>query len=398
MRSFFLFLILSLTLSSEVCWTSPSSLSSQSPAQVKTILSGETLFSLLIKNGFSKKERQEIFARRLAPKKLLLVPGHRYLLIKKPNELQLKIYEHESDITHVFSRISGKIHVLSKKENFEIKTQEVSGQVKGSLITSINKEIKETLVAYKFMNAFLLDHNLKRDIKRGAKFYLAVEKKFDQGHFIKFGEVLIAALEIKGKIKQKVFVPFGQEAGVFLAQEDFSSKKPLYAPVDKLNISSLFQRRRKHPIKGRRQAHLGIDFALPRTSPTYAVADGEILRTGRTRAAGKFIVVQHKNKIKSYYNHLYKINAKIKKGVRIRAGQVVGQIGCTGYCTKPHLHFAIRKGSRMVDPARYLKNYPAHAEKKLKRSFAQIAQKIKQNPARQISRAQDSANSKSSKN
>ena len=391
MRKIFSLLILSFTLSSEVALSISSSLSSQSPAQVKTILAGETLFSLIVKNGFSKKERQEIFARRLTPKKLLLVPGHKYLLIKKPKELQLKIYEHESDIVHIFSRISGKIHVLSKKENFNVKTQEVSGQVKGSLITSITQKINETLVAYRFMNAFLLDHNLKRDIKRGAQFYLVVEKKFDHGHFIKFGEVLIAALEVKGKMEQKIFIPFGEGGGTFLSKKDFSSKKPLYAPVDKLNISSLFQRRRKHPIKGRLQAHLGIDFALPRTSPTYAVADGKILRTGRTRAAGRFIVVQHKNNIKSYYNHLYKIHQGIQKGVKVKAGQIVGQIGCTGYCTKPHLHFAIRKGSRMVDPARYLKNYPAHAETQLKKSFAKTAQKIKQNPARQISHAKDSA-------
>ncbi len=292
----------------------------------------------------------------------------------------MKIYDHQSDLTYIFWKTSNKIGSHSLKENFKVQTLKINGKIKNSLISSINSKINETLVAYRFMNAFLLDYNLKRDIKKNARFYLIVEKKFDHDYFIKFGNVLIAALEINNKVIKKIFVPFsknGISGGAFLSQEDFSSVKPFYSPVNTLHISSSFQARRRHPIKKRRQAHLGIDFALPSASPVYAVANGRVIKTGRARAPGNYIVIQHKNGLKSYYNHLNKVNSNISTGTFVKAGQAIGQIGCTGYCTKPHLHLAIKKNSRMVNPSKYIKGYPAHAEKQLKNSFKRISQKIK---------------------
>ena len=110
--------------------------------------------------------------------------------------------------------------------------------------------------------------------------------------------------------------------------------KPLYSPVAYQHYSSLFKPRRFHPIKKRRQAHLGLDFELPAGHAVYTVQSGRVLRTGKNRAAGNFVVVRHQSGLESYYNHLQSISPEVKKGRQVFNGQKLGTIGCTGYCTK----------------------------------------------------------------
>jgi murein DD-endopeptidase MepM/ murein hydrolase activator NlpD len=81
---------------------------------------------------------------------------------------------------------------------------------------------------------------------------------------------------------------------------------------------------------------------------------------GRNRAAGNFIVISHKNGLESYYNHLQTHQSGLRAGDAIKTGQKIGANGCTGYCTKPHLHFALKKQGRFIDPIRLVRSYPFH--------------------------------------
>ncbi|HWU42130.1 MAG TPA: M23 family metallopeptidase, partial [Bdellovibrio sp.] len=62
---------------------------------------------------------------------------------------------------------------------------------------------------------------------------------------------------------------------------------------------------------------------------------------------------------------LYRIDRKIRPGLKISAGEKIAEVGCTGYCTRAHLHFAIRFHGRMVDPLKYIKAYPYQMERQL---------------------------------
>ena len=83
-----------------------------------------------------------------------------------------------------------------------------------------------------------------------------------------------------------------------------------------------------------------------------------MIKKGRTRGAGNYVVIEHANSYKSYYNHMFKIDDSIRVGMNIKPGDIVGQIGCTGYCTMSHLHFAVKKRGRFVDPAPLTRSYP----------------------------------------
>ncbi|MGE3388086.1 MAG: M23 family metallopeptidase, partial [Bdellovibrionales bacterium] len=73
----------------------------------------------------------------------------------------------------------------------------------------------------------------------------------------------------------------------------------------------------------------------------------------------------------SYYNHLSNIATNVFPGARVANGQKVGEIGCTGYCTKAHLHFAVKRLGQFVNPLLYLKNYPYRSQKMISQHMAE---------------------------
>jgi len=85
--------------------------------------------------------------------------------------------------------------------------------------------------------------------------------------------------------------------------------------------------------------HNGIDIRVPVGAPVLAAADGEVLRIGEGRAAGRMIVVGHAGGLATVYMHLAEIG--VRSGQVVRRGEPVGRSGMTGNATTPHLHFGV---------------------------------------------------------
>ncbi len=73
------------------------------------------------------------------------------------------------------------------------------------------------------------------------------------------------------------------------------------------------------------------------------------LKTDFTAAAGNFVVIRHRGEEYSFYAHLQKDSLRVKKGDRVRQGQVIAKVGHSGNSTEPHLHLQISNGA---DPFR----------------------------------------------
>ena len=67
---------------------------------------------------------------------------------------------------------------------------------------------------------------------------------------------------------------------------------------------------------------------------------------------GNATVIDHGNALATLYGHQSAM--LVGPGDRVPRGQVIGRVGCTGYCTGPHLHFEVRLYGTPVDPVRYL--------------------------------------------
>lgn len=125
-----------------------------------------------------------------------------------------------------------------------------------------------------------------------------------------------------------------------------TSPQPRRVPV---RISSHFGKR-YHPVLKRWKLHKGTDFAAPTGTPVIAVADGEVRLAGYYGAAGNYILIKHENGYASQYMHLSRISRGLKRGQRVRRGQLIGRVGTTGRSTGPHLHFGLKRQGVSVDP------------------------------------------------
>ncbi|MGH2776100.1 MAG: murein hydrolase activator EnvC family protein [Actinomycetota bacterium] len=109
---------------------------------------------------------------------------------------------------------------------------------------------------------------------------------------------------------------------------------------------------RTHPIFGDSRLHSGIDIGAAYGSGVFAASGGQVVFAGTMSGYGNAIVVDHGGGVGTTYNHLSGFSVSV--GSTVSRGQTIGSVGCTGYCTGPHLHFEVRIGGSPVDPMPYL--------------------------------------------
>lgn len=99
--------------------------------------------------------------------------------------------------------------------------------------------------------------------------------------------------------------------------------------------------------------HYGIDIDGRTGDPVRAARSGRVVVAGSyDRCGGLEVHIDHGNGIASWYRHLSRI--VVEKGASVKVGTLIGRVGDTGCSLGSHLHFAIRKGSRFVDPLGYM--------------------------------------------
>jgi len=105
---------------------------------------------------------------------------------------------------------------------------------------------------------------------------------------------------------------------------------------------------RNDPISGARRHHAAVDLAAPQGTPVRAAMDGRISALGFNAVYGNFIIISHPGNYQSLYAHLHAVS--VRRGDQVRQGAQIGTVGSTGHSTGPHLHFAIFRNGRAVNP------------------------------------------------
>ncbi|MFA8299559.1 MAG: peptidoglycan DD-metalloendopeptidase family protein [Hyphomicrobiales bacterium] len=110
---------------------------------------------------------------------------------------------------------------------------------------------------------------------------------------------------------------------------------------------------RENPIDKKSVPHSGIDLAAPLGTPIYATGDGEVIKVGERKKKGVYVEIQHSDGYKTYYWHLEKYD--VKKGQKVKKGDVIATVGETGLATGPHLHYMVIKNGKLTDPEKVWK-------------------------------------------
>ena len=125
------------------------------------------------------------------------------------------------------------------------------------------------------------------------------------------------------------------------------------------------------PVKGRVIADFGarpdgghndgIDVAVPQGTSVKAAENGVVAYAGNElKGYGNLVLVRHANNWVSAYANNEEI--LVKRGDKVRRGQVIAKAGATGAVSQPQVHFELRKGSRPVDPTKYMSDQAANAD------------------------------------
>lgn len=109
---------------------------------------------------------------------------------------------------------------------------------------------------------------------------------------------------------------------------------------------------RMQPFYKTLTAHQGIDYSVAEGSRVFATADGVVKSVAtNTSTSGITVVINHNDMYETTYSHLSKAN--VRRGAKVKRGDIIAQSGNTGLSIAPHLHYEIKLNGMRVDPIHY---------------------------------------------
>ena len=108
---------------------------------------------------------------------------------------------------------------------------------------------------------------------------------------------------------------------------------------------------RKDPISGEIKTHGGTDIASATGTSILAAADGTVISATWHNSYGYYVKIKHNDTYSTLYAHCSAL--LVSTGQTVKQGQVIAQVGSTGYSTGPHLHFEVIQNGVRVDALRF---------------------------------------------
>ena len=240
-----------------------------------------------------------------------------------------------------------------KEPELRDRTNARQATIQTSVYGSAAKSGIPSAVVAQLIRAYSHNIDFQRDIRRGDSIEVLYEsKETENGTFAKLGDVLYANLTVGGR-EMPIYRHKHKDGrvGFYYANGKSIRKTLLRTPINGARMSSGYGMRR-HPVLGYNKMHKGVDFAAPTGTKIYAAGDGVLTYAGRKGSYGKYISIRHNGKISTAYAHLSRLAKGMRKGKRVKQGQVIGYVGSTGRSTGPHLHYEVLVHGKQVNPGR----------------------------------------------
>ena len=227
----------------------------------------------------------------------------------------------------------------------------LNGTISNSLFAAVESIGEKPSLAMDLADIFAWQVDFFRDLRKGDSFVVLVDKLFREEEFVRYGSILAARFVNSGRRHQAFLFKTGEGREDYFDESGGSLRKQfLKVPLRFRRISSGFSTRRLHPVTGKVTPHLGVDYAAPTGTPIMAIGDGKVILKKHDSVNGRILKLRHNSVYASAYAHLSRFAKGIKLGSTVRQGQVIAYVGQSGRATGPHLHLAMYKNGKYVNP------------------------------------------------
>ena len=318
--------------------------------------SGDTYEDIVENLKINKKEKKNLLKTISNEKSLKILRINQKFTFKFDNLSDQKIIEFkiETDKKNeiVFNKIENENKFVSKKikKNFIKKLVYKETIITSSLYNSaINLGIKPNIII-EFARLYGFQVDFQRDVWKNDSFQIIYEEFVnDENKIVDTGEIIFANLNLQDTDLQLYKYEYEKGKIDYFDENGKSIKKTLMkTPINGARLSSSYGKR-KHPILGYTKMHLGTDFAAPTGTPIMASGDGKVTKAGWCGGGGNCVKIKHNSVYQTIYAHMSKFGRGIKKGVRVKQGQIIGYVGSTGLSTGPHLHYEVIENGKKIN-------------------------------------------------
>ena len=325
---------------------------SQSPVarwQEDTIRSGGSLGALFDRNDLPGVDLHALIASEGGDVLKRVYPGQRIQFEREPagSLIKLKTETPGGDIIEA-RRAEDGFRVNRVAAEYQTRLVEASGVITRSFSQDGDEAGLRANTIMNVAKIFGWDIDFALDLRAGDRFHVIYEKLYRNGEYVRDGDVIAATFINRGDEYQAIAFDTGETLEYFAPDGRNMRKAFLRAPLDFTRVSSRFNPNRLHPVLKTRRPHNGIDYAAPTGTPVYAAGAGQVIRSGYSKYNGHHVFIDHPNGVTTRYLHFTK--TAVKKGARVKQGQVIGYVGATGLASGPHLHYEFLVNGRHRNP------------------------------------------------
>jgi len=324
--------------------------------KIYKVQKGDTFENIIGSVNLPAQEKKKFYKIIKKQKEIKSLKQNQKVYFKLDTKDTIKILEFKLEIDKkrdlVLLRVNNKKDFISKiiEKNLTKVIVFKEGRIDSSLYnTATELGIKpNTIIEFARLYGFQVD--FQRDIWKGDTFQIIYEQfENEDGSLIESGDIIYSNLNIQGNdLNLYKFILGNKEIDYFDENGRSMRKTLMKTPINGARLSSPFGKR-KHPILGFTKMHTGTDFAAPTGTPIMASGDGVVTRAQWCGGGGNCVKIKHNSTYQTVYAHMSKFGRGIKKGVKVRQGQIIGYVGSTGLSTGPHLHYEVIENGKKIN-------------------------------------------------
>ena len=358
------------------------------------ITGGATFGDLMSKSGVPLAMANEIYSAALKKYDLAEIKAGHFLELtfnKNSGKFTRLVYKMDTENELVVSyqnsfnenatsteALAEPFKVEIQPINYEIRIVTKGGEVETSMYEAALKNNIDERAIIELANAFQWTIDFAMDPRVGDKFKFIYEERYLNGEYKMPGKILAGQYINSGKKYEVYYFEENKDnAGYFDENGNSVQKMFLKAPVAFKYISSGFTTGLRYvEAFNVSTGHRAVDYAAQYGAPIRSVGDGTVIFAAYNGPYGNMVKIRHNGTYQTNYGHMSRF--AVRKGDKVKQGDVIGYVGSTGFSTGPHVHFEMEKNGVKINSLKEILPPGQAIAKESQESFFSIIKKLQE--------------------